>query len=167
LYRVIQYQHYKPGRGSAVIRTKLRNLRTGATVDKTFTSGDRVQDIRLDHQTVQYLYTDGDFYYFMDTETFEQFPLPNALLEEIKSFLVENMELELSSFEGERLDVELPITVDLEVVDAPPGFAGDTATGATKEVTLETGYKLSVPLFIEEGDVLRIDTRDGRYVTRV
>jgi elongation factor P len=167
LYRVIQYQHYKPGRGSAVIRTKLRNLRTGATLDKTFISSDRVQDIRLENQTVQYLYTDGDFYYFMDTETFEQFPLPNALLEEIKPYLVENMELELSSYEGERLDVELPITVDLEVVEAPPGFAGDTATGATKEVTLETGLKLSVPLFIEEGDVLRIDTRDGRYVTRV
>ena len=167
LYRVIQYQHYKPGRGSAVIRTKLRNLRTGATVDKTFISSDRVRDIRLEHQTVQYLYTDGDFYYFMDTETFEQFPLPNALLEDVKPFLVENMEMELSSYEGERLDIELPITVDLEVVEAPPGFAGDTATGATKEVTLETGYKLSVPLFIEEGDVLRIDTRDGRYVTRV
>ena len=167
LYRVIQYQHYKPGRGNAVIRTKLRNLRSGSTVDKTFTSGDRVQDIRLDHQTVQYLYTDGDFYYFMDTDTFEQFPLPNALLEDIIPFLVENMELELSSYEGERLDVELPITVDLEVVEAPPGFAGDTATGATKEVTLETGYKVSVPLFIEEGDVLRIDTRDGRYLTRV
>jgi elongation factor P len=167
LYRVIQYQHYKPGRGNAVIRTKLRNLRTGGTLDKTFTSGDRVQDFRLEHQTVQYLYNDGDFYYFMDTDTFEQFPLPNALLEEAKPFLIENMELELFSYEGERLDVELPITVDLKVVEAPPGFAGDTATGATKEVTLETGYKLFGPLFIQEGDVLRIDTRDGRYLTRV
>jgi elongation factor P len=167
LYRVIQYQHYKPGRGNAVIRTRLRNLRTGATLDKTFTSGDRVQDFRLEHQTVQYLYNDGSFYYFMDTDTFEQFPLPDALLEEVKPFLVENMELELSSYEGERLDVELPITVDLKVVEAPPGFAGDTATGATKEVILETGYKIFVPLFIDEGDVLRIDTRDGRYVTRV
>jgi elongation factor P len=167
LYRVIQYQHYKPGRGNAVIRTKLRNLRTGGTLDKTFTSGDRVQDFRLEHQTVQYLYNDGDFYYFMDTDTFEQFPLSDALLEEAKPFLIENMELELSSYEGERLDVELPIAVDLKVIEAPPGFAGDTATGATKEVTLETGYKLFVPLFIEEGDVLRIDTRDGRYITRV
>ncbi len=167
LYRVLHYQHYKPGRGNAVIRTKLRNLRTGATVERTFPSGDRVQDIRLDHQTVQYLYTDGDFYYFMDTETFEQFPLPNALIEDVKPFLVENMELELSSYEGERLDVELPITVDLRVVEAPPGVAGDTASSPTKEATLETGYKLQVPLFIEEGDVIRIDTRDGRYVTRV
>ncbi len=167
LFKVIEYQHYKPGRGKAVIRTRLRNLRTGSTIDKTFTSGDRVQDIRLDHQTVQYLYNDGEFYYFMDTETFEQFPLPNALLEDAQPYLVENMQIELSSYEGEPLDVELPITVDLEVIDAPPGFAGDTAQGATKEVTLQTGYKLFVPLFISNGDVLRIDTRDGRYVTRV
>lgn len=167
LWRVIEYQHYKPGRGKAIIRTKLRNLRTGATLDKTFTSGDRVQDIRLDHQTVQYLYSDGDFYYFMDVVTYDQFPLPNPVLEDVKPYLIENMEIELSSFEGEALDVELPITVDLRVVEAPPGFAGDTATGATKEVVLETGLSITVPLFIEEDDVLRIDTRDGRYVTRV
>ncbi len=166
LYKVIEYQHYKPGRGKAVIRTKLRNLRSGSTLDKTFTSGDRVQDIRLDHQTVQYLYKDERFYYFMDVETFEQFPLPEGVLEDAEPYLIENMQIELSSYEGEPLDVELPITVDLEVIEAPPGFAGDTAQGATKEVTLETGLKIQVPLFIEEGDVLRIDTRDGRYITR-
>jgi elongation factor P len=166
LFKVIAYQHHKPGRGKAVIRTKLRNLRSGATIDRNFTSGDRVQDIRLDHQTVQYLYSDEDFYYFMDVETYDQFPLPEATLEEAKPFLVENMEIELSSYEGEPLDVDLPITVDLEVVDAPPGHAGDTAQGATKEVTLATGFKIQVPLFVDEGDVLRIDTRDGRYVTR-
>jgi len=136
-------------------------------MDKTFTSGERVQDIRLDHQTVQYLYRDDRFYYFMDVETFEQFPLPGNVLEDAEPFLVENMQIELSSYEGEPLDVELPITVDLEVAEAQPGFAGDTAQGATKEVTLETGLKINVPLFIEQGDVLRIDTRDGRYVTRV
>ena len=167
LFKVIDYQHHKPGRGKAVIRTKLRNLRSGSTIDKNFTSGDRVQDIRLDHQTVQYLYSDGEFYYFMDTETYEQFPLSSAVLEDAKPYMIENMEIELSSYEGEHLDVELPITVDLTVTEAPPGFAGDTASGATKEVTLETGFKLQVPLFINEGDVLRIDTRDGRYVTRV
>jgi len=166
LYKVIDYQHHKPGRGKAIIRTKLRNLRSGGTVDKNFTSGDRVQDIRLDHQTVQYLYNDGEFYHFMDVETYEQFPLPDAVLEEAKPYLVENTEIGLSGFEGEPLDIDLPITVDLRVVEAPPGFAGDTATGATKDVTLETGLKLQVPLFIQEGDVLRIDTRDGRYVTR-
>ena len=167
LFKVIDYQHHKPGRGKAIIRTKLSNLRSGAKIDKNFTSGDRVQDIRLDHQTVQYLYSDGDFYHFMDVETYEQFPLPNAVLEDAKPYLVENTEIELSSYEGERLDVDLPITVDLKVVEAQPGFAGDTAQGATKEVTLETGLILQVPLFIEEGDVLRIDTRTARYVTRV
>jgi elongation factor P len=167
LYKVIDYQHHKPGRGKAIIRTRLRNLRSGDTIDKTFISGDRVQDIRLDHQTVQYLYNDGDFYHFMDVETFEQFPLPNAVLEDAKPYLLENMEIELSSYEGEPIDVELPITVDLKVIEAPPGYAGDTASGATKEVTLETGLQVQTPLFIEEGDVLRIDTRDGRYVTRV
>ncbi len=167
LYKVISYHHHKSGRGKAVIRTRLRNLRSGGTIDRSFTSSDRVQDIRLDHQTVQYLYSDGDFYHFMDVETYEQFPLPDAVLEDAKPYLVENMEIELSSHEGEPLDVELPITVDLRVVEAPPGFAGDTATGATKEVTLETGLKLQVPLFVEEGTVLRIDTRDGRYVGRV
>lgn len=166
LYKVIDYQHHKPGRGKATIRTKLRNLRSGATIDNNFISGDRVQDIRLEHQTVQYLYSDGDFYYFMDVETYEQFPLSDAILEDAKPYLVENMELELSSYEGEPIDVELPITVDLKVVEAPPGWAGDTAQGATKEVTLETGYKVQTPLFIEDGDVLRIDTRDGSYVTR-
>jgi elongation factor P len=167
LYKVISYQHTKPGRGNAVIRTRLRNLRTGGTIEKTFTSGDRVQDIRLEHQTVQYLYTDGDFYHFMDTRTYEQFPLPTPVIEDAIPYLVENMEIALSSYEGENLDVELPTTVDLRVVEAPLGFAGDTATGATKEVTLETGMKLQVPLFVEEGNVLRVDTRDGRYLTRV
>lgn len=167
LWKVISYQHYKPGRGNAMIRTKLRNLRSGSTIDKTFVSGDRVQDIRLDHQTVQYLYSDGGLYYFMDTRSFEQFPLGEAVLEDALPYLLENMEIELSSYEGEPLDIELPTTVDMRVTEAPIGFAGDTATGATKEVTLETGLKLQVPLFINEGDILRIDTRDGRYVTRV
>jgi elongation factor P len=167
LYKVVDYQHHKPGRGKATIRTKIRNLRSGTLREQTFNSGDRVQDIRLDHQTVQYLYSDGDFYHFMDIETYEQFPLPDAVLEDAKPYLIENMEIELVGFEGEALDVELPITVDLEVIEAPPGFAGDTAQGATKEITLETGLKLQVPLFINEGDVLRVDTRDARYVTRV
>lgn len=167
LYKVVDYQHHKPGRGKATIRTKIRNLRSGTLREQTFNSGDRVQDIRLDHRTVQYLYNDGQFLYFMDTETFEQFPLPDAVLEEAKPYLIENLEIELVSYEGEALDVDLPITVDLEVIDAPPGFAGDTAQGATKEITLETGMTINVPLFIETGDVLRIDTRDGRYVTRV
>jgi len=166
LYKVIDYHHNKPGRGKATIRTKLRNLRSGATLDKSFISGDRVQDIRLDHRTVQYMYRDERFYYFMDVETYEQFPLQEAVLEEATPYLVDNMEIELVSYEGEALDIDLPITVDLEVVEAPPGFAGDTAQGATKEVTLQTGLRINVPLFVEQGDVLRVDTRDGRYITR-
>ena len=167
LWRVLEYDHYKPGRGSAVIRTKLRNLRTGSIINKNFLSGDRVQDVALDHQTVQYLYNDGEMYYFMNTETFEQPALPRTLLEDVIPYMKENTMLEIESHEGEPLDIALPITVELQVVEAPPGFAGDTATGASKEVTLETGLKLNVPLFINEGDVLRIDTRTGEYLTRV
>lgn len=167
LYKVLSYQHHKPGRGNAFVRTTLRNLRTGATVERTFLSGDRFQDVRLDHRTVQYLYNDGDYYYFMDTETFEQVPLSAAVLGEAVNYLKEGMELELSSYEGEPIDIELPTTVDLEVVEAEPGFTGDTATGATKQVTVETGLKVQTPLFVEVGDVIRVDTRDGSYVTRV
>lgn len=167
LYKVLSYQHHKPGRGNAFVRTTLRNLRTGATVERTFLSGDRFQDVRLDHRMVQYLYRDGDQYYFMDTETFEQIPLPTSVLGEAMNFLKEGLELELSLYEGEPIDIELPTTVDLEVVEAEPGFAGDTATGATKQVTVETGLKVETPLFVEVGDVIRVDTRDGSYVTRV
>jgi elongation factor P len=167
LYRVYEYHHHKPGRGNATIRVKTVNLRTGANLELTFQSGDRVQDVRLDFHNVQYLYHDGQFYHFMDLDTYEQPALSEEMIGDSASYLKEGLEVKLTFYEGEPLDVELPITVDLRVVEAPPGFAGDTATGATKEVTLETGYKLFVPLFIEEGDILRIDTRDGRYVTRV
>lgn len=167
LYRVLEYEHYKPGRGNAIIRTKLRNLRTGAIINQNFLSGDKVEDVRLDHRTVQYLYNDGHLFYFMDVETYEQPALPREILEEVIPYLKEGITLEILSYEGEPIDIELPITVDLKVIEAPPGFAGDTATGATKEVTLETGLKLQVPLFIEEGDIVRVDTRTGAYVTRV
>jgi elongation factor P len=167
LYRVLEYDHYKPGRGSAVIRTKLRNLRTGATTNRNFGSGERVQDVRLEHSSVQYLYSDGEHYHFMDTETFDQTILTNEVLGDVVSYLREGTTLELEIFDGEPIGIELPITIDLEVTDAPPGYAGDTATGATKEVILETGLKLQVPLFIKTGDVLRIDTRTGQYQTRV
>ncbi len=167
LYKVLDYQHYKPGRGNAIIRTRLRNLRTGTTMDKNFVSGERVQDVRLDHQTVQYLYSDGDLYYFMDTKTYEQPSLSAEILGEAVDYLTDGLTLELSTYEGEPIDIELPVTVELEVVEAPPGYAGDTATGATKEVTLETGLKVQVPLFVEKGDHIRVDTRTGEYLTRV
>ena len=167
LYKVLKYQHHKPGRGKATIRTTLRNLRTGATIQHNFISGDRVEDIRVERRGVQYLYNDGDLYYFMDTETYEQKALPAAVLEEQVLYMKESMELVLSSYEDEPIDVELPTTVELKVVEAELAVAGDTATGAQKKVTLETGLKTQTPLFVEEGDVIRVDTRNKKYVTRV
>jgi elongation factor P len=167
LYKVIEYQHHKPGRGKATIRTTLRNLRTGATIQQNFISGDRVEDIRIERRGVQYLYTDGDLYHFMDTETYEQTALPAAALEDSVPYLKESMELVLSTYDDEPIDIELPITVDMEVTEAELAIAGDTATGAQKKVTLETGLQVQVPLFIERGDVIRVDTRNGEYVTRV
>ncbi len=167
LYRVIEYEHYKPGRGNAIIRTKLRNLRTGGTLDRNFLSGDKVQDIRLEHHTVQYLYHDGDLYYFMDTETFEQPALPRETLGDAADYLKEGVTLELSLYQGKPIDIELPVTVDMVVAESPLAIAGDTATGATKAVTTETGLKVTVPLFVREGDVIRVDTRTGQYLTRV
>lgn len=167
LFRVMEYEHYKPGRGNAIIRTKLRNLRTGATIERNFLSGDRVQDVRLDHHTVQYLYNDGDLYYFMDTETYEQPALTREALGDAVNYLKEGVTLELSLYQGEPIDVELPVTVDMRVTDAPLAIAGDTATGATKPVTTETGLRVTVPLFVNEGDIIRVDTRTGQYLTRV
>lgn len=167
LYQVLDYHHSKPARGNAYIRTKIRDLRSGATLERTFVSGDRVQDIRLDHRTVQYLYSDGAFYHFMDVDSFEQITLSKETLGDMINYLVENNTLELSSHEGEPLDLELPITVDLEVVHTEPGFRGDTANAANKPATLSTGLVVQVPLFVQVGDVIRVDTRDGSYLTRV
>ncbi len=167
LYRVTDYQHHKPGRGPAVIRTKLRNLRTGATIDRTFNSGGKVQDVRLDHATVQYLYNDGEMYYFMDMETFDQVALPATVLGDTVHYLVDGTTVELESYKGEAITIELLTTVDLRVMKTDPGYAGDTAQNATKEAVMETGLKVQVPLFVNVGDVIRVDTRDGSYVTRV
>jgi elongation factor P len=167
LYKVIDFQHHKPGRGKAVIRTKIRNLRSGATIDKNFISGNMVEDIRVDRIAVQYLYSDGSFYYFMNNETYEQMPLSASVLGDSIKYLIDNMELNISVYDGEPIDIDLPITVELKVVEAPMAIAGDTATGVTKEVTLESGLKINVPLFVKEGDTIRVDTRTDEYVTRV
>jgi len=167
LFKVLEYQHHKPGRGKATIRTTLRNLRTGATIQQNFISGDRVEDIRVERRGVQYLYNDGNLYYFMDTDTYDQTALSAAVLGDQIHYLKESLELNLSSFEGEALDVELPTTVEMQVVEAEPAVAGNTATGALKKVKLETGLEVQVPLFIEVNDVIRVDTRTGEYVTRV
>jgi elongation factor P len=167
LYKVLDYDHHKPGRGKATIRVKIRDLRVGTTLEMTFPSGDRVQDVRLDYHNVQYLYNDGELYYFMDLDTFEQSAIHKNVLEEIADYLKEGMEVKLTLYDGEPLDIELPITVDLAVIQANIAVRGDTATGVTKKVTTETGLEVQVPNFVEEGDVIRVDTRTGAYVTRV
>jgi elongation factor P len=167
LYKVLDYHHIKIGRGGATVRVKVRDLRSGATLEKTFNSGDRVQDIRLEKREVQYLYADDHLYHFMDTETYEQPVLSAETLEDSIDYLTDGTTLTLLTYDGEPIDVELPVTVDLEVVDAEPGYAGDTAQGATKEVTVSTGLKVQTPLFVVVGDVIRVDTRDGTYITRV
>lgn len=167
LWRVLDYEHIKSGRGNATIRVKVRNVRSGGSMEKTYPSGSRVQDIRLDHAEVQYLYHDGDLYTFMDSETYEQPMLSATLLGDAVNFLVDGMMLALESYEGEPISIELPTTVDLEVVQTDPGFAGNTATNATKPATLETGHVAQVPLFVNVGDKIRVDTRTGAYLTRV
>jgi elongation factor P len=167
LFKVIEYAHHKPGRGNATIRIKARNLRSGATLEKTFISGSQVQEARLDFHNVQYLYNDGDNYYFMDQETFEQPGIPKDILGESVGFLQESMECKLTFYKGEPLDIELPTSVDLKVVHAEIAVRGDTATGVTKKVKVETGVEVQVPNFVKEGDTIRVDTRDGSYVTRV
>ncbi|MFZ5810183.1 MAG: elongation factor P [Chloroflexota bacterium] len=167
LYKVLEYEHHKPGRGNATIRIKARNLRTGATIEKTFTSGDRVQDVRLDYHNVQYLYSDGSFFYFMDTETFDQPAIPAEIIGDNAPYLKEGLEAKLTFYNGEAIDIELPVSVDMVVTEAEMAVKGDTATGVTKKVTTETGLQVQVPGFVEVGDTIRIDTRSGAYVTRV
>ena len=167
LYKVLDYTHNKTARGGATIRVKVRNLRSGAIFEKTFNGSERVEDIRLDHAEAQYLYNDGDLYYFMDTETYEQPAFSPEIVKEIIPYLTENMVVKISSYNNEPLDIEIPITVEMEVIDAEPGFAGDTAQGATKPVTLTTGLVVQTPLFVQVGDTIRIDTRTGEYITRV
>jgi elongation factor P len=167
LYKVIDYAHHKPGRGKATIRTKVRDLRSGSVLEKSFISGDKVQDVRLNYRQAQFLYVDSGLYYFMDNETFEQPALSAENLGEAINYLKEGLEVKLTFHGTEPLDIELPTAVDLEVVEAEMAVKGDTATGANKSVTVETGLKVTVPLFVEQGDNIRVDTRNGAYVTRV
>lgn len=167
LMKVLSYEHRKMGRGKATIRVKIRNVRTGSVTERTFNSSERVQNIRLDKQTFQYLYDDGQFYVFMNNETYSQKQVAKAVFGEDAKYLKDNMELDLLQYEDEVLDYKLPITIELAVVESENAVAGDTATGATKEVVMETGLKVRTPLFVNEGDVLRINTETGDYITRV
>ncbi len=166
LYQVIEYQHVKMKR-TALAKVKLRDIQGGHTIERTFQSGDRFTRARLDYRTVQYLYNDGNLYYFMDEETYEQTLLNVEQLDNATDYLKEGISLGLTSYKGELMGVELPITVELEVVDTGPDFKGDTATAGTKPAKLETGITIQVPMFITNGDVVKIDTRDGHYLERV
>ncbi len=167
LMKVLDWSHIKMARGSAQVRMKLQNVRRGDIVERTFQAGTRWPRARVEQRKAQYLYGDGGTYHFMDTETYEQSAVGAALIGDDAKFLLENTEVMLSSHDGEVLGVELPVTVDLRVAQTDPGFAGDTATGARKPATMETGLVVQVPLFVEEGNTIRIDTRTGEYQTRV
>lgn len=167
LWKVLDYHHHKPGRGNATIRIKAVNLRTGSNIEKTFQSGDRVQNARLDFHNVQYLYNDGELYHFMDLETYEQPAIRGDILGDAVYYLTENLEVKLTFYQNEPLDIELPTSVDLKIVEAEMAIRGDTATGVTKKVKTQTGLEVTVPQFVEQGNTIRVDTRTGTYVTRV
>lgn len=167
LYQVLDYHHLKLGRGSAQVRLKLRDIRGRHTIERTFQATEKFTRARLDYRTMQYLYNEADLYYFMDEATFEQLPLNASQLGDALNFLKEGMSLEVSNYKGELVSVELPITVELEVTQTEPGFKGDTATAGTKPAKLETGLSLQVPLFVNQGDIIKVDTRSGTYLERV
>lgn len=166
IYTVLDFQHVKPGKGAAFVRSKLKNLRNGNIVEKTFRAGEEVGRAHVENRTMQYLYNSGDEYTFMDNETYDQITLHKSQIEWELNFLIENMNVQITSYQGEIIGIQLPNSVDLRVVETEPGIKGNTATGATKNAKLETGLNVQVPLFINEGDVLSIDTRDGKYLSR-
>jgi len=166
LYQVIDYRHIKMKR-TALARVKLRDIRGGHTIEQSFQSDQKFTRARLDFRGMQYLYNDGDLYYFMDEENFEQMPINASQLGDAINYLKEGMSLQVSSYQGEMVGVELPITVELQVADTGPGFKGDTATAGNKPATLETGITIQVPLFVNKGDIIKVDTRDGSYMERV
>ncbi len=167
LWKILDYHHIKMGRGSAQVRIKLYNIKRGQTVEKTFQAGEKFPRAFLEKRPVQFLYQDGGDYHFMELESYEQFHLTRDELDDAVLYLKDGMQLDRTTYQGETIGVELPINVDLKVVSSEPGFAGDTATGARKPATCETGLVVQVPLFVNEGDTIRVDTRTGDYQTRV
>ena len=166
VFQVVEFQHVKPGKGAAFVRTKLKNVITGAVIEKTFSPTDKYENAYVERKDMQYLYNDGELYYFMDLETYEQLPLEESKLGDNFRFVKEEMLCKIISYKGNVFGVEPPMFVELAVSDTEPGFKGDTATGASKPATLETGAQIKVPLFINIGDVLKIDTRTGEYLER-
>jgi elongation factor P len=168
LFQVIEFQHHKPGKGQAVVRTKVRNVRTGAVLDRTFNSDTKVNIARLDRREMQYLYREGDSFVFMDNETYDQSGLESKQLgDDVERFLVEGLTAIVAFHDGSPITIELPTTVDVRVTKTDPGLRGDRQSAGTKPATVETGTSVQVPLFVNEGDVVRVDTRTGEYVTRV
>jgi elongation factor P len=164
---IVEFQHVKPGKGGAFVRTKLKELKSGRVVDITFRAGEKLEDVRLEQKNLQYLYNDGDAYHFMETDTYEQFELQKDFVGEAAKWLKENDMATVQIAGGEMIGVEAPMFVELEVTETDPGFKGDTVQGGNKPATLETGAVVQVPMFINTGDRIRVDTRDGRYITRV
>jgi elongation factor P len=167
LWTIVGFQHVKPGKGGAFVRTKLKNVGTGRVLEETFRAGERVEEVRLERRNFQYLYQDGEFYTFMNTETYEQVSLPAEALGDVPLYIKESDTCQVLLHEGKPLLVEAPLTVELTVSQTDPGLRGDTAQGGTKPATMETGLVVQVPLFIEEGEVIRIDSRTGKYLGRV
>ena len=165
-WQVVEFQHVKPGKGAAFVRAKMRNLCTGSVVERTFNAGERLEKALVERRDMQYLYEADGSYVFMDNETYEQTELSKEQLGSAINFLKENMDVKIMVYDGRILGVDLPNTVELKVVETEPGIKGDTATGGSKNATMDTGYVVKVPLFINEGDVLRIDTRSGEYIER-
>jgi len=166
-FEIVEFQHVKPGKGSAFVRTSIRSLLTGRVLQPTFKSGDKVGRPDIEEKEMQFLYKQGEDYYFMDTRSYEQTFINEKVLGEQRSFLKENVNASILFYNGKAIGVSLPNSVDLRVVKCDPGVRGDTVSGALKPAVLETGYQVQVPLFINEGDILKIDTRDGKYLTRV
>ena len=167
VWSIADFQHVKPGKGAAFVRTRLKNVMTGAVLERTFNPTDKYPRAHIENKEMQYLYSDGELYYFMDLETYEQLPLNHSEVEDAISFIVENQNVSIRFYNGKPFSVEAPNFVELEVTETEPGFRGDTATGTTKPATLETGYKVNVPLFVNQGDRVRVDTRTGEYMERV
>lgn len=167
VWSVVDFQHVKPGKGAAFVRTKLKNVMTGAVLERTFNPSDKYEKAHIETKEMQYLYNDGDLYYFMDTETYEQLALNHDQVEDAISYIVENMNVTVRFFKGSPFSVEAPNFVELTITECEPGVRGDTATGANKPATLETGARVTVPLFVNEGDKIRVDTRTGEYMERV
>ncbi len=166
VFQIIEFQHVKPGKGAAFVRTKLKNIKSGGVVEKTFRPTEKFENAHIERVDMQYLYSDGDLFYFMDVNTYEQIPLSRDMIGDALKFVKENEMVKVCSHKGQVFSIEPPLFVELEITETEPGFKGDTATGATKPATVETGAVVYVPLFVDQGDKIKIDTRTGEYLSR-